>query len=295
MDKKISVVINTFNEEKNIERVIKSVEWASEVVVCDMHSGDKTVSVARELGAKVILRKKVDYVEPARNFAISKATGDWILILDADEEIPESLSKRLQELVRKRISSDFVEIPRKNIIFGKWLKHTGWWPDYQVRFFKKGTVLWNNQIHSRPETKGAGLKLEPEEKWAILHRNYQTIGDFLDRMNRYTQVQVEELVKSGYKFKWQDLFEKPTGEFLSRFFANRGFEDGVHGLTLSLLQAFSNLVVYLKAWEREKFKQQDLGLVELEDETKVVAKDLNYWINQSKGGTLRKFLKIFKK
>lgn len=295
MPEKISAVINTLNEEVNIRRAIESVKWADEVIVCDMYSDDETVKIAKDLGSKVIFHKRMEFVEPARNFAISKVVGDWILILDADEEISESLSKRLQELVRKGISSDFVEIPRKNTIFGKWIRYSGWWPDYQIRFFKKGTVLWNDQIHSRPETKGVGLKLEPEEKWAILHRSYQTIGDFLDRMNRYTEVQAEELVKSGYKFKWQDLFEKPTSEFLSRFFVNQGFADGVHGLALSLLQAFSFLAVYLKVWERERFKQQDLRLAEFEDETRMIAKDVNYWIKQSRGGTLRKFLKIFKK
>src|SRR3989344_1312352 len=109
---KISVVINTLNEEKNIERAMKSVNWAGEIVVCDMYSEDNTVEIAKKLGAKICFHKKTNYVEPARNFAISKATGDWILVLDADEEIPDSLSKRLQEIAEKMHQINFVEIPR---------------------------------------------------------------------------------------------------------------------------------------------------------------------------------------
>ena len=295
MSGKISVVINTLNEEKNLKQALEFVKWADEILVCDMYSEDKTVEIAKKMGAKVFYHKKVDFVEPTRNFAISKATGDWILILDADEQIPDSLSDRLQELVRKAVSSDFVEIPRKNIIFGKWLKHTGWWPDYQIRFFKKGAVTWKDEIHSRPNVKGIGLILKPEEKWAIIHHNYQTISQFIERMSRYTTVEAEQKILEGYKFDWRDLLRKPLSEFLSRFFANRGFEDGIHGLALSLLQAFSHLLVYLKVWEKEKFKQQDLRPAEFEDETKLIAGDVNYWINQSKQGTLKKFLKIFKK
>ncbi len=296
MDKKISVVINAFNEEQNIERALESVKWASEVVVCDMNSTDKTAEVAKKKGAKVFYHKTVGFVEPARNFAISKATGDWILILDADEEIPQSLSKRLQELVKKKITSDFVEIPRKNIIFNKWIQNTGWWPDYQIRFFRKGSVHWNNKIHSKPDTKGAGLTLDSEEKLAILHNNYQTVALYLDRMNRYTEIQAEDLVKSGYRFNWHDIFEKPFTEFLSRYFANYGYKDGLHGLSLSLLQGFSFLVVYLKVWQKTEFKEQDLEIKSFEDQAKKIGQDITFWINQSnKPRGLKKFFKIFKK
>src|SRR3989344_4736210 len=127
MQNKISVVINTLNEEKNIERVIRSVKWASEVLVCDMYSDDKTVAIAKKLGARVVYHKKTGYVEPGRNFAISKTSCDWVLVLDADEEILEPLARRLEEMVKKPIVSEAVDIPRKNIIFGKWMQASMWW------------------------------------------------------------------------------------------------------------------------------------------------------------------------
>ena len=282
MDKKISVVINTFNEEKNIERAIKSVDWADEIVVCDMYSDDKTVEIAKKMGAKVIFHKREGFVEPARNFAISKASNEWILVLDADEVIPSSLSVKLKELVKKSIVSDFVEIPTKNIIFGKWIKASMWWPDYHIRFFKKGNVVWTEKIHSKPKTKGTGLTLPAEEKWAKVHYNYQSIHQFVERMNRYTTIEANQLKMGGYKFNFNDLIQKPVGEFLSRFFANRGYDDGLHGLVLALLQAFSFLIVYLKLWEMEGFAQKPIDLSEIDQESKKEFQTFDYWLKQSR-------------
>lgn len=279
---KISVVINTLNEEANIKRVIASVPWADEILVCDMYSDDKTVEIAKKLGAKVVYHKKVGFVEPARNFALSKASGDWILILDADEEIPDTLAKRLKEIAQKMKQVMVVLIPRKNIIFGKWMKASMWWPDHQVRFFKAGQVRWRNEIHSKPGLFGESLMLEPEEKWAIIHHNYNSLSQYLDRMNRYTAIEAKELVDGGYKFRWEDLIQKPLSEFLSRFFANSGYKDGLHGLALSLLQAASFLTVYLKVWETDKFKKQELKSEELELAKRKAGEELNYWFKKLK-------------
>lgn len=280
MVSKISVVINTLNEEKSIERAIQSVKWADEVVVCDMHSSDRTVEIAKKLGTKIFSHKKEDYVEPARNFAISKASNDWILVLDPDEEIPESLTKRLQDIATETEQIDYVRVPRKNIIFKHWMKYSGWWPDYNIRFFKKGKVRWTDQIHRPPETLGQGLDLPLEEKYAIIHYSYATVSQFLERMNRYTTVEAEELKREGYKFRWSDLIEKPLNEFLSRFFAREGYKDGLHGLVLSFLQAFSFMMVYLKLWERAEFREDDVNLLDLENQTSKSAQAINYWMKK---------------
>ena len=278
-----------------MEKAIKSVSWADETIICDMHSGDNTVAIAKKLGAKIFFHEQVDYVEPARNFAISQATGDWILVLDADERIPQTLAKRLQEIAAnmKQISS--VKLPRQNIIFGKWMKTSMWWPDYQIRFFKAGKVKWRNEIHSKPEIEGGSIDLEPEEKWALIHYNYNNLSQYIGRMNRYTDIEAKELINNGYKFCWQDIIQKPLSEFLSRFFAGRGFEDGLHGLALSMLQAFSFLAVYLKVWEIEKFGQQELNLEELEIIKNKGGRELNYWFKKSgsNGNIFKSFLKKF--
>ncbi|MDO8619198.1 MAG: glycosyltransferase family 2 protein [Candidatus Daviesbacteria bacterium] len=273
---KISVVINTLNEEKNIEQAIRSVNWADEIIVCDMHSDDKTAEIAKKLGAKVILHEREGFVEPARNFAISKASHEWILVLDADELIPDPLATKLQNIASAN-KFDVIKIPRKNIIFGKWMKASMWWPDYNIRFFKKGMVSWGSEIHRPPKTTGLEDELPATEDTAILHHNYGTVSQFIERMNRYTSIEAEQLRKNGYKFSWKDLVTKPVDEFLSRFFAGHGFEDGVHGLALSMLQAFSFLIVSLKVWEHEKFTEEQISLTDLEHEVKLKGQDINYW------------------
>src|SRR3989344_3085856 len=291
---KISVVVNTLNEEKNIKRAIESISWVDEVLVCDMYSEDKTVEIAKKLGAKVVLHKKTGFVEPARNFAISKTSNDWVLILDADEEVPSKLAEKLRE-ISEQAQVDFVEIPRKNIIFDKWMQASMWWPDYNVRFFKKGSVIWSDKIHIPPTTSGRGLKLESEAEMAIIHYHYMNVFQYLERLNRYTDVQAKELVKDGYKFNWQDLIRKPLGEFLGRYFANRGFNDGLHGISLSLLQAFSFLIVYLKIWEMEKFTQQSIDLSEVRKVSKDGGKEIDYWFkygNLSKNPVKRFIQKV---
>lgn len=275
----ISVVINTLNEEANIARALESVKkFAGEMIVVDMHSDDKTVEIAKSRGAKVFDHKRVNYVEPARNFAISKASGDWILILDADEEIPTSLAKKLVEISKLPDEAVIWRLPRKNIIFDKWMKHARWWPDYNIRFFKKGSVEWSNEIHSIPITTGISAQLEEKEDFAIVHHNYQTIEQFLDRLNRYTTIQAKRLDENKHQFFWSDLLTKPSQEFLGRFFAGEGYKDGVHGLALSCLQGFSELVVYLKVWQLQKFKEANIRLINVATELKKLEKDSHYWV-----------------
>lgn len=292
---KISVVINTLNEELNIERAIKSVKRADEILVCDMHSDDKTAEIANRLGAKVIVHDQIGFVEPARNFAISKTLGDWILILDADEEVSGTLWEKLNEIADDN-KLTFVRIPRKNIIFNKWIKNSMWWPDYNIRFFKKDSVVWGNKIHRPPETKGAGADLDMSEDLAITHYHYQTVSQFVERMNRYTNIQADELLDTGYKFDWKDLITHPVNEFLGRYFANKGYQDGLHGLALCLLQSFSFLTMYLKVWEKEKFREEAIRIQDIELEFKKNGRDLIYWINviQSDKNPIKVFLQKIK-
>jgi len=276
---KISVVINTLNEEQNLPRVLASVRGlADEIIVVDMQSDDGTVKIAKEAGARVYEHKKTGYVEPARNFAISKATGEWILILDADEELQSSLVKKIKNIVNSPEPANYYRIPRKNLIFGKWLEHTGWWPDYNIRLFKKGKVIWNEIIHSVPLTIGEGIDLPAEEQLAIIHNNYPDLNSYLERMNRYTSIQLKLLQQDGkYHFVWRDLILRPSKEFVSRYFMNEGYKDGAHGLALSLLQAFSELILYLKAWQSEKFQPQAITIDESMPLLKKITKEINWW------------------
>ncbi len=276
--KNISVVINTLNEQKNLPKALSSIKnLADEIIVVDMNSDDKTREIAQKHGAKVYLHEKTNYVEPARNFAISKTNAKWVLVLDADEEIPKSLSKKLKEISLSSSSVDYYRLARKNIIFNKWIQHSKWWPDYNIRFFKKGKVSWNELIHSVPLTEGKGVDLEAKLDYAIIHNNYSFVEQFLDRLNRYTSIQARSLINEGYEFDWTDLVIKPVNEFTSRYFQSEGYKDGLHGLALSGLQAFSEFVKYLKVWQSEGFGEKNVTGEKVIKSMKSVEADLHYW------------------
>ncbi len=295
----ISVVINTLNEEKNLPRALSSVkDFADEIVVCDMYSDDDTVVLAKRAGAKVFEHKRTGYVEPARNYAIEKATGDWVLILDADEEISKTLADRLKDISKDTKSPDYYRLPRKNIIFGKWIKHSRWWPDYNIRFFRKGHVCWNEIIHSIPITTGRGADLDSSEDMAILHNNYTSIEQYIERLNRYTTHQTLLLFKDGYQFDWKDIIKKPTKEFVSRYFQGEGYKDGMHGLALALLQSFSELVLYLKIWQKKDFEDKKVSVEKVADGIKHAQKEINYWVADTlfreKGDFIQKIKRRFR-
>jgi (heptosyl)LPS beta-1,4-glucosyltransferase len=254
----ISAVVNTRNEENNIEDCLNTLQFTDEIVVVDMESKDATVDIAKKFTDKIYDHKMVGFVEPARNFAISKAVGTWVLIVDADERIPKTLAKKLIEIALED-KVDFVRIPRKNLIFGQWTQHSRWWPDYNIRFFKKGSVEWQNEIHSIPITTGTGINLDADETLAIEHHHYDTIDEYFERALRYSSQQAKELIGAGYKFDVKDLIGKPISEFISRFFAGEGYKDGLHGLVLAFLQMFSVMLIYLKVWQNEGHEPKRAG------------------------------------
>lgn len=279
----VSAVINTWNEEKNIKRCIDSLtSWVDEIIIVDMQSTDATREIAEKLGAKVFIHPQIGFVEPARNFAIEKAIGEWIFVIDADEEIGTHLSSKIQTLTIGSHGKSFFRIPRKNIIFNKWIRHARWWPDLQIRLFKKGSVSWLNEIHSIPVTQGTGVDLEIKEENAIIHHNYSSVSQFLKRMDRYTSIQAKELLLIDYDVKVVDFFKKPFNEFIGRYLAGEGYRDGLHGFVVCLLQAISEFIVYLKIWENKAFDDRQLGIENFENEFNHLTSEVNYWIKEEK-------------
>jgi len=255
----ISAVINVRNEAENLAKCLRSIrDFADEIIVVDMHSTDHSVDVAKKYGATVYPYRPMKYVEPARNFALSKATGRWIILLDPDEYLNKTLKRELKK-ISLRSDVDYVRIPRKNIILGKWFHHSNWWPDYIIRFFRRQHVDWKKEIHSQPITKGNGHTLLDSEKLAIRHNNYITVSQFVHRALRYSGVQAEELHKNKYTLKTSDFVLKPIQEFNSRFFAAQGYKDGFHGLVFSILQAFAIALIYIRLWEIDGVSEKVLS------------------------------------
>jgi glycosyltransferase involved in cell wall biosynthesis len=257
----ISTVINTLNSGETLETCLKSVNNLGPIIIVDMHSIDNTLEIAKKYTDKIYMHDPVGYVEPARNFAIAKAESDWVLVLDSDEELTPSLADTLIKIADESYDEapkncTHYFIPRKTIIFGQWMEHSGWWPDEKMRFFKKGSVNWKNEIHSEPETTGEGHHFESEEKNAIIHHHYNTVSDWIQRMDKYSTIQAVEKMKSGYVFEWKDLLRKPLSEFLRRFFVWEGWKDGVIALGICLMQALSEAIVYMKVREGQMKTQK---------------------------------------
>lgn len=297
----ISVVINTKNANQLVphhrfEATLNSVKFADEIVIVDMQSTDDTIKVAMKFSQNIFSFEDVGYVEPARNFAISKASSDWILIVDADEEIPKSLSEKILNLINGDATADAYKLPRKNIVFGAWYQFAGWWPDYQLRLFKKNSVHWSSKIHSVPQVKGSIDTLVASEQYAIVHHNYQSVSQFLERLNRYTTIEAQNRdSKSVGPAQVVNAFE---AELLSRLFKYDGIKGGMHGVSLSFLQSFYEVVVILKQWEIAGFKDKKQHATTKRALEQMV-QDMNYWLKsyeiEESGGLKKLLLKLKRK
>lgn len=225
--------------------------FADEIVVFNL--GEDEIKL-RELQTtykfRVVSDKPTDYVETVRNKMITEASGDWILILDPDERLSEPLKRELLKVTEGQ-EFDAVNIPRKNIFFSRWVAHTNWWPDRLVRFFRNGKVRWESKIHSYPKVLGRTLNLPAREELAILHYGYNSVSEFIERQNRYSEVEAENRFTSGERFSWAKFLWWPTREFLARYIRHFGFLDGVLGFELSTLMVFYKFMVLVKLWEKE--------------------------------------------
>lgn len=310
---RISVVITAFNEEGKIEECLQSVkDWADEIVVVDCNSSDKTAGIAKKYTQNVFFQKNdPQNIDVQKNFGFSKAKGEWILSLDADERVTDELKKEIDgiltitslraEAKQSRGSVDILTglprhssvvprnevvtaywIPRKNIIFGKWIEHTAWYPDYQLRLFKNGKGKYNAaHVHEH-------LSIDGETEYLtkpLLHYNYDTILQFILRTATvYAPNEAENLLKKKYTFHYLDAIRMPMREFINRFFSGEGYKDGLHGLVLSLLMAWYHFMIFLYIWEKKKFIPENDSefLKKIEQETTKQYKELVYWFYQEK-------------
>lgn len=292
----LSVVINTKNAAQTLERTLKSVRDADELIVVDMQSSDDTVKIAKKYTKLVFDHKDVGYVEPARNYAVSKATSEWVLVLDADEVVPAALWKQFPSLLKQEEVACY-ELPRKNKIFGKWLEGTGWWPDYQARLFRKASTTWSDKIHEQPKVTGTVVQLPADREVALEHYNYESVEQYLEKLQRYTTITAADAQPQTVTSS--DIIETFSAEFHRRLFAVQGTKEGIHGVALAYLQSMYQLVTQLKVWENAGAKQTT------NDEAAVIAalsrssRDMRYWIAdwhvQHSGGLSRFIWQIRRK
>jgi glycosyltransferase involved in cell wall biosynthesis len=275
----LSIIVHTKNSSHTLKACLESAKFANEIIVVDMQSTDNSKEIAKKYTSKIYDFEDVGYVEPARNFALEKATHSWVFLLDADEEVSDALKQWLQSFLtgqsqHKDVAGYFV--PRKNFMFGKEVKHTGWWPDYQFRFFKKAKVSWSSEIHSTPQIDGKTEYLPADPKVCISHQNYKDVTQFIERMNHYSTIMAKEA--KGSTISSQLLLETFTNEFCRRLFEWDGVKDGGLGAALSVLQSTSELSVKLKQWEKNDFKEKDASEESTVQAVESMDRILRYWI-----------------
>ena len=257
MKDKISVVINTYNAERHLEKVLQAAKNFDEVVVCDMESTDHTVEIAQKFGCKVVTFPKKDYVsaEPARNFAIQSASSYWVLVVDADEIITDDLRKYLYDRIKDENCPAGLYIPRKNYVMNKFIKQT--YPDPQLRFFKREGSDWPPYVHTFPKVDGNTEKIPTERMELALIHISDTVYGQLYKMNQYTENEV--IKRKDDKITLLKIFVKCTHRFFKSYVLKGGFRYGIRGLVYAINAANYKFYTMVKIWENQNVGNNTLS------------------------------------
>lgn len=243
----LSVAIVALNEEENLGRVLESVRWADEIVVVDSGSTDRTCEIARQHGARVIIEPWRGYTAQ-KNYALELCTKDWILSLDADEEVSPELAEEIRGILASSGSRDGYSMPRKNLFLGRWMKHGGFYPDPKLRLFRRGMAYSTGRDpHDRFEMKDNQRVGSLEG--ALIHHTYPTLTLYLEHMNRYSSVWNRVPGAVPQKFSIHAIVLRPLATFIYNYFLRLGFLDGREGLLLHVYHAGYVSWKYAKAWE----------------------------------------------
>ena len=247
----ISVVINTYNAEQHLRQVLDSVEGFDEVLVCDMESTDATCAIARQRGCRVVTFPKgnITIVEPARDFAIHQATHPWVLVVDADELVTPELRDYLYRHIAADHPADGIRLPRKNRLMGRFMH--GYYPDYNLRFFRKDVTTWPPVIHAQPQVEGSVVSIPRHNKQlAINHLDDRTIRERLSKINLYTEHELEKRKDKHYGV--MAFVYRPMVRFIKCYVLKGGFRDGVPGLLFAWLEAVQQFAILAKLYEKRK-------------------------------------------
>jgi glycosyltransferase involved in cell wall biosynthesis len=240
---KISATIITHNEERNLPRAIESLRCADEIVVVDSGSTDRTVELAEKLGARVIDSPWPGYAKQ-KNFATERAQHDWILSLDADESLSEALEAEIWRLKKAGPQYDAYTMPRLARYLGKWIRHSGWYPDRKVRLYHRAKGAWTGDfVHESIKVDGAIGHMEGN----LLHFTCDSLSEHIKTLDRYTTLAAEQIVANQKEVTWARLIGEPPWTFFNTYVLKAGFMDGVEGLAIANMAALYNFLKYAKA------------------------------------------------
>ncbi|HRN69583.1 MAG TPA: glycosyltransferase family 2 protein [Candidatus Woesebacteria bacterium] len=293
----ISAIIVANGNPPHIFESIRSIsELVNEIIIVDIGLDLTIINKLKENKLVVIkkIKEEILYVELIREKSKDFAKNEYVLFLDHDELLSPALVHVLKNEYK---NYDFFSIPRKNIIMGKWIEYSRWWPDYQIRLFKKNHVKWPVKLHAQPEIEGNGYTVEQKENLAIIHYNYENLTEYFTKMIRYANAESQELIQKNKIPSLQETITKSLQEFISRYFAHRGYKDGTHGFVLAFLQMMYCFVVYFYYWENKKYHvQKDINIEEgIQLFFKQGLYETNYWLEKEGHTTVSLKEKILRK
>jgi glycosyltransferase involved in cell wall biosynthesis len=251
---KISVAMITYNEEANIQGALESIKWADDIVVVDAHSTDHTVEIARAYTDRVIVHEWPGFVAQ-RNFALEQTRHEWVLSLDADERLSPALQEEIQHLRNVGMQADAYYVPRRAYFLGRWIAHSGWYPDYKIRLFRKTHGRWHgDMVHESVQVTGTVQYLQGD----LWHYPYRDLAHNLRTINRYSTFGAEKLYRAGTRAHWYDVTLRPALTFLKKYLFCQGFRDGYQGFFIAALTSYTNFAKYAKLWELQHTTHQHI-------------------------------------
>jgi glycosyltransferase involved in cell wall biosynthesis len=250
----VSVIIITHEEAHNIEACLRSIQGASEIILVDQNSSDGTANIASGLGARVFQEEWKGFAAQ-KNSALDKTEYPWILSLDADERLTPELLTEIQAVTHSDTSFDGYFIKRKNFFCGKWIRHSGWYPDYSLRLFRKNAGRFQERaVHERVVVHGRTGHLEHP----LEHYTYRSISDYIQRMDRYSGLAAREMASGGRKTGlWISLIFRPLFTFLKMYVLRKGAMDGRSGLFLAVSYAYYTFLKYYKLSEEDPAERRE--------------------------------------
>lgn len=241
----LSATIITWNEASNIRECLESVAWADQIVVIDQFSEDGTADIARDFGAQVFQEPWHGFAQQ-KNMGIERAKGPWILSLDADERVSQALREEISSVLSQSGDTRGYFVSRRNHFCGKWIRHGGWFPDYNLRLFRKDAGRFKDrEVHERVVVEGRTERL----KSSLDHYTYRSVSDYLARMDRYSRLAAREIRRRGTPFSWTSCTVRPPFTFLKMYVLKHGFMDGREGLFLATSYAYYTFLKYWRVLE----------------------------------------------
>ncbi len=248
---KLSVVIITHNEEDNIRDCLESVKWADEIIVVDSGSEDRTPEICKRYNIRFFNESWKGFSHQ-KNSALAKATKNWILSLDADERITPELQKEIRQVLSSAIPKDGYYIARKNFFLGCWIKRCGWYPDYNLRLFQRRKGSFRiREVHESIDLNGTAGRL----KHPMEHYTYKSIGDFMERLDRYSTLAARELLKENKTYGMHHIILRPIYTFFNMYVIRSGFLEGYYGFILSVFYSFYTFSKYVKLRDLQDAKK----------------------------------------